>query len=86
MFPQSAKGSDLSCPECCRRFTDKYKRDRHLLIHSGLKPFACPFCAYRSNRKDPVMRHLKFKHVQELRLYKDDNTPGAQDNLLNAFT
>ncbi|KAK7080685.1 Zinc finger protein plag1 [Halocaridina rubra] len=53
------------CPHCFRYFTDRYKRDRHLLIHTGEKPFQCPFCQYRASRKDPVIRHIKFKHTQQ---------------------
>lgn len=50
------------CPQCRRIFSNKYKRDRHQRIHSGVKPYRCPHCPYRSTRKDPVLRHIKKRH------------------------
>ncbi|XP_055389399.1 zinc finger protein 271-like [Condylostylus longicornis] len=47
------------CSICTKAFTRKRELQRHVVIHSGQKPFACIFCGKRFNRKDKLLRHEK---------------------------
>lgn len=38
---------------------------QHLRMHSGSKPHICPFCAYRSCRRDNLRSHIRRMHGKE---------------------
>lgn len=50
------------CPQCDKFFYENYRLQKHLRIHTGIKPFKCRHCQYRSTRKDNVRLHLKKVH------------------------
>ncbi|MPC10551.1 Zinc finger protein 536 [Portunus trituberculatus] len=67
----------LLCFVCNKTFCGRNKRQHlsnHLTTHTGEKPFCCPFCPHRSNRKDNLKMHVKLKHL--------DNLGGAFRNTL----
>lgn len=35
---------------------------RHMLAHTGSKPYKCFYCDFRSSRKDSVSRHVRLRH------------------------
>ncbi|XP_047741760.1 longitudinals lacking protein, isoforms A/B/D/L isoform X21 [Hyalella azteca] len=56
-----------TCPYCRKVFTMatwKQKLERHMLIHTGVKPYLCPHCPHRSNRKDNLRHHVVSMHKQ----------------------
>lgn len=59
----------IECPLCNKRIKRLYHFQRHMRIHSGEKSHQCPYCPYRSVRKDNLKSHLKTheKHAMEAR-------------------
>ena len=54
-----------SCKYCSKVFIDKSKWTRHLLAHTGEKPFACHLCSRPFSRKDNLQTHLKEVHKSD---------------------
>ncbi|KAB7493987.1 Zinc finger protein, partial [Armadillidium nasatum] len=51
-----------SCEICGRKFLGLYQTTllkRHMRIHTGERPYPCPFCPYRANIQSNVSRHIK---------------------------
>ncbi|KAH6952074.1 hypothetical protein DER45DRAFT_390688 [Fusarium avenaceum] len=49
--------SPLSCDHCGETFQRREHRDRHVLRHTGLKPFQCHVCSKSFSRNDTLVRH-----------------------------
>lgn len=59
-------GSPLPCPECGREFhglNKKFLLTRHMITHTGEKPYQCPYCPYRANVSSNLTRHLRTVHT-----------------------
>lgn len=52
----------LKCPICCLLCRDKCVLRNHYRVHSGEKPFACPFCPYKANQKSSLKTHILLQH------------------------
>ena len=51
-----------NCPTCKRRFKNQLDRERHLLVHGPLRPFACLLCDHAATKLDALAVHVK-KHL-----------------------
>jgi len=48
-----------NCPTCNKFFKNL---EKHIIIHSGEQPFACPHCDHRCNRASNMTLHVKNMH------------------------
>mmetsp|Transcript_26098 Transcript_26098/g.78417 ORF Transcript_26098/g.78417 Transcript_26098/m.78417 type:complete len:388 (-) Transcript_26098:152-1315(-) len=61
--PKHAAGRKHVCNICSSRFLCKSKLDRHMLTHTGAKPFGC-FCGKRFNQKSALKNHTR-RHLKK---------------------
>ncbi|XP_064080275.1 protein tramtrack, beta isoform-like isoform X9 [Macrobrachium nipponense] len=58
-----------NCPVCGKVFSGtrrRYHLDRHLVTHTGERPFPCPHCHYRANVRENMIRHVRVRHPETL--------------------
>lgn len=56
---------EYQCVQCGKGFTTQARLTQHSRIHTGVKPFKCIKCDYKSNRSDNVLFHLRKVHKIE---------------------
>ncbi|XP_053201484.1 GATA zinc finger domain-containing protein 14-like [Panonychus citri] len=57
----------FKCDQCERMFFTRKDVKRHLVVHTGVRNYACPFCQQRFGRKDHLVRHAKKSHQKDTR-------------------
>ncbi|XP_061615125.1 zinc finger protein ZFP2-like [Phyllopteryx taeniolatus] len=57
-----SEAENLVCDVCGQVMKNKSSLARHSFIHTGQKPFACPLCDLRFNRRDNLHHHLSHLH------------------------
>ena len=50
------------CDTCQKEFSSVYSLIRHQGVHTGIKPFACKKCAFKTTAKSELTRHVNTKH------------------------
>lgn len=69
--PKYAQGRNHVCSECSARFLCKSKLNRHMLTHTGVKPFGC-FCGKSFNQKSSLKNHTR-RHIKKKTLPENVN-------------
>ena len=60
-----------SCKECGRSFGRAENLRRHLLVHSGEKPYKCTNCDYSGALAQTLRRHMARRHREAIHLKKE---------------
>ncbi|XP_071528433.1 uncharacterized protein [Panulirus ornatus] len=56
----------ITCGKTFYGFNRKFLLKRHMITHTGEKPFQCPHCPHRANLKQNLEVHIKRKHRDQL--------------------
>lgn len=62
MIPIKIATGQFRCPVCSKDFISRAMTARHILTHTGQKPFACTECTYACNQKPHLISHYKRIH------------------------
>ena len=54
-----------SCKKCGKRFGEKWRLKRHMVVHEKIKPFTCPNCKETFSYKHSMERHFNSYHVSK---------------------
>ncbi|XP_042224573.1 longitudinals lacking protein, isoforms H/M/V-like isoform X16 [Homarus americanus] len=54
------------CPYCGKGFQSPKDLRRHVLTHTGEKPFLCPYCGHRANQKSNLKSHMLCVHNTDI--------------------
>ncbi|ELT88734.1 hypothetical protein CAPTEDRAFT_134424 [Capitella teleta] len=49
-------------PGCDKIFDRPARIKRHLLVHTGERPYKCEFCAHATTQKVHLIAHMKTRH------------------------
>ncbi|MCL4144050.1 UNVERIFIED_CONTAM: hypothetical protein GTU68_008891 [Idotea baltica] len=60
--PSAAPKDGLTCGYCGKRFGFPSKLTEHLRIHTGERPFPCPYCPYRATQRVNYRKHVAAVH------------------------
>ncbi|XP_018006768.1 longitudinals lacking protein, isoforms H/M/V isoform X10 [Hyalella azteca] len=54
----------IQCPHCPKTFSTCKMQNyqRHVIVHSDMKPFKCRLCNFRCNQASNLRRHIKSRH------------------------
>lgn len=68
------------CHQCSKQFSSQRDLWRHHLTHTGEKPFKCPHCPHRANRKGNLQTHIKTLH-SDILIVQNRNLMSQSPNL-----
>ena len=60
---------EYMCPFCNKIMKKHRDMKRHILIHTGEKPFKCELCNFACNQKANLTTHLKKHQLSEITLH-----------------
>ena len=52
----------FTCSTCGKQFHTNWQFGRHILIHTGQKPYSCSYCDYASTQKGNLNTHIVKYH------------------------
>ncbi|XP_063607486.1 zinc finger protein 169-like [Penaeus indicus] len=74
----------FTCHHCSKNFYHKNDFRKHVRVHTGEKPYACPYCPYRAAVRARLRSHMRSRHGSDLNyIDKRRFEKGPSDKLHN---
>ncbi|KAJ8332838.1 hypothetical protein SKAU_G00417340 [Synaphobranchus kaupii] len=70
-------GSNTQCHQCGRNFHSRANLKKHMLIHSGRRPYSCPDCGQTFNQSGNALRHQRSHYRGRSALKSSNKGEGA---------
>ena len=67
ILPIILEDGQSQCPICQKVMKQPSWMSRHILTHTGEKPFACKHCDYKSRAASTLRTHELLKHSDEVK-------------------
>ncbi|XP_064078310.1 zinc finger protein 513-like isoform X7 [Macrobrachium nipponense] len=74
------------CPVCGKQFGQPYNLRRHLITHTGERPFRCPHCNYAASQNVHLEKHIRRIHVNNSSQSSPTETAATSSGPAHAWT
>lgn len=71
--PTGDKSHSYSCSYCSKLFSSPSHLSRHILVHTGEKPYLCSECGQQFSQITSLDRHQRTKHEKDKRINSLNN-------------
>ena len=61
-FFTKLSGTSFQCKICDKKLKGGRNIKRHMLVHTGDKPYSCPCCPHKNSRIDKLREHMMKRH------------------------
>jgi len=75
------KPNNYECSECGKRFPSQWKLERHFVVHTGMRPFICPYCSKSHTQGDNLKIHIRKVHPE----YPVPTVDELREMMFNAY-
>ena len=66
--PVRIGAGQFGCPICSKFMKNQRDMKRHIMVHTGEKPFTCIYCDFACNFQGSLNRHIKNRHNVVLKI------------------
>ena len=66
--PVRIGAGQFGCPICSKFMKNQRDMKRHIMVHTGEKPFTCNYCDFACNFQGSLNRHIKNRHNVVLKI------------------
>ena len=79
--PVRIGAGQFGCPICSKFMKNQRDMKRHIMVHTGEKPFTCNYCDFACNFQGSLNRHIKNRHTNVINIEKREEPKNIAETL-----